>query len=832
MTTHLGRAVHSPDMSLIARAAPATASGRDARRLALSFRAVAAVTLLFGVIEIGVAAAIAAPRLMMLAALAISVSIWLAREAGRMTGARIQTPVLRLNVVVLLVLPVTALIEPAIAAAVAITAIMPVVLAIPFVSRPALGRMMIIAALSGLACISVSGVATASASGLQPGTILGIGALFAAYVLVFAFLWTVSGRLKDVASDLTNVVAMSRDLARTLDPILVGDSIARHIAEATGADECGVNYLDADGDSLRVHGHFPAERRAEIDPIYSASAYPATLRAMADQTPYVASMADPLADAQEVAFLGSIGKRSIAIVPLVAAGQAVGVVELTSTRPDAFSERELDIASMLAREAAMALENARLYETVHHQAFHDGLTGLPGRALFRDRVARALAHAGATDAAHTAVLYIDLNEFKLLNDRLGHAHGDALLTAVAERLQAGIRAEDTVARLGGDEFAVLLTSLERADEADDIAERLLEAICAPYRIRDRSASIGASIGVDVSEDGSTTVDDMLRNADVAMYAAKAGIGSRVARFDPSLRRAAAIRSQIARDLEGVDERGELRIDYQPIIDLDSGRITGLEALLRWQPPDRPLLMPAAFVDIAEETGAILSIGRWVLREACRNLRDWQTRLDLPDLHVSVNLTASQFDDPGVVGWVSEALSDTGVEPRCLTLEITESGLMDNTPQTIERLTELRKLGISVAIDDFGTGYSSLSYLERFPVDILKIDRSFISGPDGESRRSVLAPAIVDLARRLGLAVVAEGIETEEQAAWVRSIGCSLGQGYLFARPLGPVALEAALSAMGTSTPGAAYGGLSTRSLARRQRRTGHRQPDLRLLAGA
>ncbi|HYX10618.1 MAG TPA: bifunctional diguanylate cyclase/phosphodiesterase, partial [Candidatus Acidoferrum sp.] len=353
------------------------------------------------------------------------------------------------------------------------------------------------------------------------------------------------------------------------------------------------------------------------------------------------------------------------------------------------------------------------------------------------------------------------------------------------------RPSDTAARHGGDEFAILIEDI--VDEADAliVATRLVEALRAPMPVGHAEVRIAASIGVALGGAGQETADDLLRNADVAMYAAKASSRGGAEIFRPALRDGAAERAALAERLRGIEARNELRLDYQPIVELESNRIAGLEALVRWQPPDGPVLMPGDWIDLAEESGDIVPIGRWVLHEACRQARDWQIRLDRPDLRMSVNLSARQFREHDIVATVRSVLEETGLPAETLILEITESGLMLRTQATIERLEALRSLGVHLAIDDFGTGYSSLSYLERFPMDILKIDRTFVS-PAG-SAVSPIAHAIVDLGRTLGLQVIAEGIEHTEQARWLTDIGCRYGQGYLYARPMGAAAIEAMLA---------------------------------------
>jgi diguanylate cyclase (GGDEF)-like protein len=504
-------------------------------------------------------------------------------------------------------------------------------------------------------------------------------------------------------------------------------------------------------------------------------------------------MADPSADPNELAYLASIGMRSMAMVPMIAAGTAIGTLEFMSTRSGVFGPHDLEIATMLAGEGAMALENARLYEEIRHQALHDGLTGLANRLLFRDRVANAIERSHGRDGRPFAILFIDLDDFKVLNDTLGHARGDDVLIATAGRVSESLRPSDTAARLGGDEFAVLLDGVADEETALLIAIRLADTLRAPMEVCDFVTTVAASIGVAMSGAFGETADDLLRNADMAMYAAKSSSRGRAQVFQSVLRADAVARSELAGLLRGAEQRGELRLDYQPIVELEGGAVVGLEALVRWQPPGRPLLMPDQFIDLAEQTGDIVPMGSWILREACRQTRDWQVRLGLPDLQVSVNLSARQFQEQDLVETVRTVLEETELPPSSLVLEITESGLMQRTSGTIGRLTELRSLGIHLAIDDFGTGYSSLSYLERFPVDSLKIDRSFIAEllPSGE--RPAIAQAIVELGRTLDLRVVAEGIEEPDQAEWLMSLGCAYGQGYLYSRPLGVDATEAFLA---------------------------------------
>jgi len=436
-------------------------------------------------------------------------------------------------------------------------------------------------------------------------------------------------------------------------------------------------------------------------------------------------------------------------------------------------------------------ERKRLEDELAHQAFHDSLTGLANQALFRDRVQHALTRTGRHDG-RLAVLYLDLDNFKTVNDSLGHPTGDKLLVCVAERLRACLRAMDTAARLGGDEFAVLLEDLGSAADATGLADRLIAALQQPFTVADREVFIGASIGIALDGLGSNS-DQLLRNADIAMYTAKRRGRGRYEIFQPEMHAAAVERLEIEADLRGALDRGELTLQYQPIVALDTGRISGVEALVRWRHPERGLLLPGAFVPIAEETGLIRELGRQVLVEACMQARRWQ--VDHPEIEpftVSVNLSPRQLQADGLVEQITEALEASGLAPSNLVLEITEGAMMHDTEATIGKLHVLKALGVRLAVDDFGTGYSSLSYLQRFPIDILKIDRAFVSAIESATSKASLVRAIVSLAQTLGLQAVAEGVETAAQAEILADLGCALAQGYHFARPMDCDALKDAL----------------------------------------
>jgi diguanylate cyclase (GGDEF)-like protein/PAS domain S-box-containing protein len=428
-------------------------------------------------------------------------------------------------------------------------------------------------------------------------------------------------------------------------------------------------------------------------------------------------------------------------------------------------------------------------ERLLHDAFHDPLTGLPNRALFMDRLGMAIAHAKRRLSYTFAVLFIDLDRFKNVNDSLGHSVGDELLIAVARRLESCLRPGDTVARLGGDEFTILLDEVADVDHAVQVAQRMHREMARPFQVQGHEVFVTLSLGITLGAGGDYEhPEDVLRDADTAMYGAKTSGKARDAIFDRDMHDRAVALLRLETDLRLAVERAEFEIHYQPIISLTNGKIDAFEALLRWRHPGRGLLRPDSFVSVAEDTGLIVPIGWWVLREACRQLAEWQA---LPwasaDLAVTVNLSGKQFVQADLVPRIEEILRETGIRPGGLRLEITEGTIMVQAEDAIAKLLALRSFGVKLYIDDFGTGYSSLSYLHRLPVDALKIDRSFISEMNGGDDRSEIVGTIVTLARILRMDVAAEGIETAEQVSRLRALSCHYGQGYFFSEPLAGIA---------------------------------------------
>lgn len=438
-------------------------------------------------------------------------------------------------------------------------------------------------------------------------------------------------------------------------------------------------------------------------------------------------------------------------------------------------------------------ERKQIEEQLAHNAYHDALTGLPNRLLFVDRLQQVIARLHRNPHEQFAVLFLDLDRFKVINDSLGHLVGDQLLIEIAKRLQACLRPGDTVARLGGDEFTILLDSIKNVNDATGIAERIQEALQRPFCLNQHEIFTTASIGIALNETGCTQPEELLRNADTALYQAKEHGKARYAVFNAKMYDQAVALLQLETDLRWAIERQELRVYYQPIISLATGRITGFEALIRWLHPERGLISPAEFIPVAEETGLIIAIGEWVLHESCQQLKQWQTQFPCySSLTMSVNLSSKQLSQASFVADIDQILQQTELMPQNLKLEITESAIMKRPEAAANVLEQLKRRGIQLCVDDFGTGYSSLAYLHQFPIDVLKIDRSFIHQIDEQAEGFAIVRAIVTLAENLGLSVVAEGIETAQQVAQLQNLQCGYGQGYFFSKPLNQQAAETLL----------------------------------------
>ncbi len=432
------------------------------------------------------------------------------------------------------------------------------------------------------------------------------------------------------------------------------------------------------------------------------------------------------------------------------------------------------------RTQQLEFANARLLK----MALYDSLTGLPNRALFLERLEQALNSAKADSVYQFAVLFLDCDRFKVVNDSLGHLVGDELLIAVARRLEASLSQKDTLSRLGGDEFAILLTDIQDLSYTTFVADGILDSLSFPFQLQGHEVFISASIGIAL---GNLTVhqpEHLLRDADTAMYRAKALGKGQYHIFAPAMHDAALQLLHLESNLRKAINQQEFIVHYQPIIDLSDGKIAGFEALVRWQHPQYGMISPQSFIPIAEETGLIIPIDRWVLQQACHQLRLWhQEKLTDYPLFISVNLSARQFAQLDLIDQIDQILTETQLNPQCLKLEITESAIMDNVNFAAVILQKLRERSIGLSIDDFGTGYSSLSYMHSFPVSSLKIDRSFVQRLDGNPENLGLIPAIISIAKTMGMSAIAEGIETTQQFNQLKTLGCDFGQGYLFSKPV-------------------------------------------------
>jgi diguanylate cyclase (GGDEF)-like protein len=500
---------------------------------------------------------------------------------------------------------------------------------------------------------------------------------------------------------------------------------------------------------------------------------------------------DPAALNEEFA---AAGIRAAIAAPFYLGGSVAGSLGVASRdERREYGPRDHQVLLAFAECASLAFNHARALDEAQHEAFHDGLTGLPNRSLFIDRLGHAIER-GERSGAEVGVLFCDLDGFKTVNDSLGHSAGDRLLVSVADRLRECLRSADTVARLGGDDFAVLLEELRGPGDAARAAQRILNALDAPFQLASREVYVTVSIGIAT---GTTDPDTLLRDADLAMYRAKSEGKGRYAMYEPALHTAIVERLELEVDLRRAIERGELELAYQPIFSLRSGAIESLEALARWRHPTRGVIPPARFIPLAEESGDIHALGAWVLREACQRAALWRARYPgFPGLQVSVNISSVQLREPRLVDEVAAALADAQLEPAGLALEITETVLIEDVEIASRRLEELKSLGVQIAVDDFGIGYSSLTYLQRFPLDSLKIERAFVDRIGRADEDPALLRAIVDLAEIFGLRPIAEGIERQEQPQRLLELGCELGQGHLLAKPLSAADADALLFRVG------------------------------------
>jgi len=470
-------------------------------------------------------------------------------------------------------------------------------------------------------------------------------------------------------------------------------------------------------------------------------------------------------------------------------GSVGGMISVLDEVPRNWTPAEVSILSEFGQMAATEQELRQILsdremreQRLRHESVHDSLTGLPNRNLFMRRLSDATHRARRGQDGLFAVLFLDLDGFKLVNDSMGHHVGDEMLISIARRLEACVRGGDIVARLGGDEFAILLERIIDVRDAAMVAERVQESLQVPLSIGGYEHATSASIGVALSTGASEQPEYVLRSADIAMYRAKNTGRGRYEMFDRAMHAEALTRLQIETDLRHAFERDEFFLHYQPIVSIAEGRIVGAEALIRWRHFERGIVSPATFVPVAEDTGLVVPLGRWVLKEACRQAREWQSYGTAGHFGISVNLSVREFAQPDLVRAVAAILEETGLSPSSLKIEITESAIIGQKHPAIETVEQLRALGVGIHLDDFGTGYSALSYLHRLPLDAVKVDRAFTSSIDLEERPLHVVKAIVSLAHAIGLEVVAEGVTNQRQLDLLRDMGCDLAQGFYFSRP--------------------------------------------------
>jgi diguanylate cyclase (GGDEF)-like protein len=595
------------------------------------------------------------------------------------------------------------------------------------------------------------------------------------------------GSLKERQRLLEQLSAIQRAIARRSPLAEILQAITSGARELLGVEMAGLNLVETDdrtlGSMVACSGVAP-EVLARLKRIPLVAGGVSGLAIMGDELVFVEDYGNsPIA----VPEMAKASLKSAMAVPVHENGAVVGslVVGSYSARRE-WDKASQEILEVFAEHVSLALTDAQTLEAMN-QAFHDSLTGLASRALFLTRMEGAFATA---DGGGVAALFVDLDRFKVVNDSLGHAAGDLLLVGVAERITACLRAGDTAARLGGDEFAVLLPGVGGVDEVVPVARRILEAVREPFDLAGKETFVSCSIGIAFAAAADAyDAPELMVHADLAMYQAKKHGKDRYEVFEPAMQESFQAALAMEADLRRAVVRHEFELRYQPIVHLRTGEITGLEALVRWQHPERGIVPPLEFIPLAEETGLIVPIGEWVLREACRQTAHWNERRDGRPLSVSVNLSAVQLDQGDLPALVESALRDSGLPASCLVIELTESLVVDHRPGTLQQLERLKALGVRLAIDDFGTGYSSLAYLRRFPVDIIKIDKSFVDDVGDDLAAAALTLGIIQLGQALQLSTVAEGIEDIGQLNELTDGNCELGQGYYFAEPLPGQAMD-------------------------------------------
>ena len=595
-----------------------------------------------------------------------------------------------------------------------------------------------------------------------------------------------SSRLGQQFATLTALSEIDRLILSSVDTERVVRTVIDRMGELVPADAVSVTLYDHDNPA-HAHAYFRGSGVGEDLSIVRLDMTAAERKDLeADLHGAWVALVAPVPG--HLAHLHGAGLQSAFVQPIVWRNAVCGALVLGYRAASAHNGEEQKQAGEFADRVAVAVSSAWRDEQLYLQAHYDTLTGLPNRLLFKDRLGQEMVRC-QREQGRFAVLFIDLDRFKSVNDTFGHSSGDKVLQEAARRITECVRGSDTVSRLGGDEFTVLLTHIQRPQDAGRVAEQMVQVLSHKFDLGDQHSFLGASVGIATFPEDGASAEELLKNADTAMYRAKSGGRSQAVYFEEGMNTEAVARLMLDRDLRLAIERGELVLHYQPQLDLRTGAIRSAEALLRWQHPGRGLIAPNRFIPLAEESGFIEQIGQWVICEACSQMKAWQTD-GLPLGQVAVNVSPRQFRKSGLVGFIRDCVAQTGVSPTCLEIEITEGLLVDHATVVEGMLGELAAMGIGIALDDFGTGFSSMAYLKRFPVDTIKIDRTFIEGLGRSADSEVIVTAVIAMSHALGKIVIAEGVETGEQLALLRKLGCDEIQGY-YLSPALPAAQFAA-----------------------------------------
>jgi len=613
-------------------------------------------------------------------------------------------------------------------------------------------------------------------------------------------------RLK-VLQQLNSLHAATTAIVSNLCQKEVLDTVGREMTRILNAQACVISEWDRADDVLRtISGSWPEAREVlEVEMTQVPLADDPVMQKVLDSGEIIQLMADrPRGFSRDPGVFEGIGSISRLLLPMLYQEQVVGLIEIYNKAEHSYSQQEIVLAKMLAILAAIAMENARLFETAQHEirqrerieekiqyeAFHDPLTDLPNRNLFLDRLKLAIARKKRGKGVMFAVLYIDLDKFKPLNDSLGHDQGDKVLIEVSQILLDSVREVDTVCRCSGDEFLILLDQIDSLEDALAVVERIHGKLTTPLSVGDDGVLISASIGIVMSSPEYVHPEEYIRDADIAMYHAKINGKGGYQIFHPDMRNTLFKRLTLESELRRALQEGEFSLHYQPILSLQTNKIIAFEALIRWHTYPLGTIYPNDFIPLAEETGLIVELGYWIIQEACEQILRWQQKYDIdPPLRISVNISGKQLNAEGFPEKVEKILAAVGLDPHSLIFEITESVYVGETSRGGQALAKLRNLGIQVHLDDFGTGYSALSIINEFPVDAIKIARSFVTNFNPGEKKRGLVHTIISMAQDFNLMVVAEGIETPEQALRLSDIGCQYGQGFSFTRGREPAELE-------------------------------------------